>query len=369
MQNADNSGIGPQDKSEKSPAFFGTVIVMACAGLFYAVAETYSMGICGLRIGALGVLTHGILFFVVGAILGLCFCVLWALYDRFDLVRSCRSMGVEISSSSLFAGTIALGYLAIVTVWAAREISAKKVLCLVLFVVVLFLVLWLTKRRFISVAGTVAVIFLLPFIAGPMIASAEFGGELSIAMDRAIFAAWAIAPVSVLFVTLIFFGRTKNGEATDSKSMEEWKLLAVVVPAAFIAYLGVWASCFLPLEREWSQIINREDVVLRNTQTSTEGRPNVLIIVLDTVRADHLDLFGYERKTMPRLTKFANRERTVSAQIPASSPSTLATHGSLFTGMYPVKHGAHKPFLSDDNPPVYAYHLRDSIKTLAERLQ
>jgi arylsulfatase A-like enzyme len=61
------------------------------------------------------------------------------------------------------------------------------------------------------------------------------------------------------------------------------------------------------------------------------GAPNVLLIVMDTVRADGLSLYGYDRATSPNLAKFATRGLTFDRAI-APSSWTLPSHASLFTG-------------------------------------
>ena len=64
------------------------------------------------------------------------------------------------------------------------------------------------------------------------------------------------------------------------------------------------------------------------------GSPNVLVIVLDTVRADHLSLYGYRRPTTPALQGLAERGiRFEEAR--ATAPWTLPSHASLFTGRWP----------------------------------
>ena len=64
------------------------------------------------------------------------------------------------------------------------------------------------------------------------------------------------------------------------------------------------------------------------------GSPNVLLVVLDTVRADHLSVYGYERPTTPTLELLAsNGVRFDSAR--STAPWTLASHASLFTGKLP----------------------------------
>jgi arylsulfatase A-like enzyme len=70
------------------------------------------------------------------------------------------------------------------------------------------------------------------------------------------------------------------------------------------------------------------------------SKPNIILITLDTVRADHVSCYGYERQTTPNLDAFS-REAVLYKNAYAPSPWTLASHASMFTGMYPAKHGAH----------------------------
>jgi hypothetical protein len=62
--------------------------------------------------------------------------------------------------------------------------------------------------------------------------------------------------------------------------------------------------------------------------------PNVLLIILDTVRAASLGLYGYDRPTTPNLERWASRGVTFERAF-APAPWTLPTHASLFTGQWP----------------------------------
>jgi arylsulfatase A-like enzyme len=63
-------------------------------------------------------------------------------------------------------------------------------------------------------------------------------------------------------------------------------------------------------------------------------------VVWDTVRADHLSLYGYPKPTTPRLERWARGARVFTdARAPASS--TVPSHASLFTGLLPSEHGTH----------------------------
>jgi arylsulfatase A-like enzyme len=66
---------------------------------------------------------------------------------------------------------------------------------------------------------------------------------------------------------------------------------------------------------------------------ATAGAPNILLIILDTVRAKSLDLYGYERPTAPNLTGFAE-EGLVFEKAIATAPWTLPSHASIFTGRF-----------------------------------
>jgi arylsulfatase A-like enzyme len=84
---------------------------------------------------------------------------------------------------------------------------------------------------------------------------------------------------------------------------------------------------------------------------------------MDTVRADHMSLYGYERNTTPNLNKLA-QEATLYSQAIAPSDMTLPTHASIFTGLYAKKHGARL------DPPAYGLGrpLADGFHTMAEIL-
>lgn len=66
--------------------------------------------------------------------------------------------------------------------------------------------------------------------------------------------------------------------------------------------------------------------------------PDVVVITLDTTRADHLGAYGYGRATSPRLDRLA-AESVVFTRMIVPQATTLPTHTSLFTGVYPLEHG------------------------------
>ena len=67
---------------------------------------------------------------------------------------------------------------------------------------------------------------------------------------------------------------------------------------------------------------------------SSPDAPNVLMIVLDTVRAQNLNLYGYHRPTMPKLEQIA-KTGVFFEQAVSPAPWTLPSHASMFTGRHP----------------------------------
>lgn len=71
----------------------------------------------------------------------------------------------------------------------------------------------------------------------------------------------------------------------------------------------------------------------------TTIHPNLLFISIDTLRADHLGSYGYQRPTSPFLDRFAARSARFENYL-SVAPYTLPTHATMFTGLFPPRHGA-----------------------------
>jgi arylsulfatase A-like enzyme len=88
--------------------------------------------------------------------------------------------------------------------------------------------------------------------------------------------------------------------------------------------------------------------------------PNLLLITVDTLRADHLGCYGYRRKTSPRIDALARQGARFETAITAA-PVTLTSHASILTSTYPTAHGllGNQRYLIDG----------ERLTTLAEILQ
>ena len=85
--------------------------------------------------------------------------------------------------------------------------------------------------------------------------------------------------------------------------------------------------------------------------------PNVVFVTIDTLRADHLGCYGYERPTSPFIDSIAEAGTRFDDPVSAAAWTKPAT-GTLFTGLHPSRHGA-----------LYhgsSLHLPAGMQTLAE---
>ena len=120
--------------------------------------------------------------------------------------------------------------------------------------------------------------------------------------------------------------------------MQTWTLPVLVL-------VGVWFGVVVPAKDH-----RFEDKVVAHLPAPTANAPNVLLVIVDTLRADHLSTYGYSRPTSPNLTAIANKGVLFENAIAASS-WTLPSHVSILSGLYPHEHRA----VNDDSHMEFDY--------------
>lgn len=131
--------------------------------------------------------------------------------------------------------------------------------------------------------------------------------------------------------------------------MRRWLGVAVVAAAAFgwaswqvrrVAHgqLVEWRADRAAVRRDREQIAKAWGRLPEPARVA-KG-PDIVVIVLDTVRADRLGMYGYAGETTPRLDAWSADAR-VYTQMWSDAAWTLPAHASLFTGKAPIAHGAH----------------------------
>jgi arylsulfatase A-like enzyme len=119
-----------------------------------------------------------------------------------------------------------------------------------------------------------------------------------------------------------------------------------------------------PVETVW---FAEPTVRSRRSPSRLGQRPSLIVITLDTTRADHLSRVGYPLPTTPNLDHLAaDGEQFLNAV--ANAPWTLPSHASLFTGLYPREHGARSDVHGEIERLWRVNGIGRDTATLAEQL-
>jgi arylsulfatase A-like enzyme len=100
----------------------------------------------------------------------------------------------------------------------------------------------------------------------------------------------------------------------------------------------------------------REQLATNHLPAASKSSPNVLVILVDTLRADHLSTYGYSRPTSPHLDSIA-KQGVLFENAVSTSSWTLPAHESLLTGRYPHEHGPLREQPLNPNYPTLAQVL------------
>jgi arylsulfatase A-like enzyme len=126
-----------------------------------------------------------------------------------------------------------------------------------------------------------------------------------------------------------------------------WVIATLPLLAATLA-----ASTALGIQHHAS----RESIATAALPAAAQDSPNVLFVVLDTVRADRLSVYGYERDTTPGLRRLAQRG-VVFDEARSPAPWTLPSHASMFTGRWPHELSTTVSLPLDHKLPTLAEHF------------
>jgi arylsulfatase A-like enzyme len=99
--------------------------------------------------------------------------------------------------------------------------------------------------------------------------------------------------------------------------------------------------------------------------SDSEEALNILLISIDTLRPDHLSIYGYDRTTSPMIDSWATRRAMVFENAVASSPWTLPSHASMLSGLDPVRHGINYEVPPHRFPSVVEQLARNGYETIA----
>jgi arylsulfatase A-like enzyme len=154
---------------------------------------------------------------------------------------------------------------------------------------------------------------------------------------------WAIPILVIGLVTALMRLFEKRQEAIQRFWQRSTPWLGAL---ALLALLGIPGGLYLK---------ERQEVASLPEEFPTS--PNIVVIVVDSLRADHLSSYGYTRRTSPNVDLLA-QQGVVFENAFSTAPWTKPSHASLLTGHYTSEHGA------DVDEP-----LDDRLPTLGEEFQ
>ena len=183
----------------------------------------------------------------------------------------------------------------------------------------------------------------------------------------------ALLPAIVL--GYLFVSSRLPHRAFYAPALEGMRALAAHAGASVVALVA--ALCLAPPARtRWRRALALTALVavllpsaaLRLLPSGTlpdDGRPNVILISIDTLRADRLGCYGYTKPTSPALDRFAS-EALVFTNAFSPESWTLPAHMSMLTSLYPSSHGvAEERALPRGVPTLASVLSREGYATFA----
>jgi len=204
-------------------------------------------------------------------------------------------------------------------------------------------VLWMAPVAHVAVNLVAAVVIApLALLAGrTRFLSVAIGGFMVVSVVSLLLPADQLARWAVLILALgVAVQLTRVGRRPGRRA---WRFAIAVAAVVVVVSAGAGLRRSLVERRGMAAVAERADT------------PNVLLIVLDTVRSESLSLYGYARRTTPALERLAS-DSTVFDMALASTSWTLPSHATLFTGEIGTASGGdwlHPVRLPDVNLPSF----------------
>jgi arylsulfatase A-like enzyme len=133
-------------------------------------------------------------------------------------------------------------------------------------------------------------------------------------------------------------------QSHQDESLRLWrKTLPLLAALAMALFVGITGGNWLS-ERQ----------AVANLPPPAPGSPNVVVIIIDTLRADHVSAYGYSRPTTPNLDRLA-AQGVLFENATSATSWTFPSHVSLLTGEYPFEHGLGRV------PPMHLWRSSDGL--------
>jgi arylsulfatase A-like enzyme len=163
-----------------------------------------------------------------------------------------------------------------------------------------------------------------------------------------------IHPLSYVVLAIGLGWQVGQWVSRNPQAMRPLHRFVAPILAAIMVINGSWPF----VKSRW-----RETSALRETRTAGHDAPNVLLLILDTVRAANLGVYGYHRATSPALDSLA-RDGVVFEQAYSTASWSLPAHASMLTGVWGHETGGdYLRRIHDDLPTVTEVLSRNGYLT------
>jgi arylsulfatase A-like enzyme len=204
-------------------------------------------------------------------------------------------------------------------------------------------VLWMAPLGDVVLCALAAAVAVLAARGRPTWRAAVFAGA-AVILSAWTFAFPELAWWAALVVAVGGGAQLARALAGRGAALQRWSLR--LLPVLLIAWIGLLCAAVVP---GWL-------AARASRPPAPSGARNVVLVTLDTVRAESLDLHGYERPTSPRITELA-RQGVAFDRAVATAPWTLPSHAGMFTGGFPFALGADWTTALDGAQPTLAEKL------------
>lgn len=257
---------------------------------------------------------------------------------RFTLKPEPLSLALNVSGLLCFLSFVVLNahYMPLSPITSAKSLALNFAIAgSFVFLLPLFYVLagrttpFPAPYRTMSVCSSAAIAFVaFQALISKILGGGEYTTSISAGLTFLSLSAGSIAALADLSILNILAGTKRGGSRA---SLSKKVLLGKCVVAA---------SAFAIIASGWFANDNERPVAeSRGMSAATPGAesPNVIFIVLDTVRQDRLSVYGCERETSPNIARFAEKSWVFDAY--STATWTLPSHASIVTGLYPTENG------------------------------
>ena len=235
------------------------------------------------------------------------------------------------------------------------------ILCLVLFLIIFHVLK--PRLSYLKIKLTLGLLFSVMGIA--LLSTALDKNPFKLGFGRLI-----IQIFELLLVSIICFSMGILLSSFLINIFHRLRLKKNTILSFSFGYLGFISVLFFliltPIDKNSNKKSNSNEYLKQRP-------PNIILIVLDTVRADHLSCYDYSRETSPNLDKFCH-EAMKFEYCYSTTNWTPPAHASLFTGKFVKSHGSHHPTMNllkniKLSGEITCFPLGHDEVTLAEILQ